>query len=217
MQFEEIVALFPDFLDDKLSQRQRQWVDEALQDSEELRIALASLVDLRQAKTQWVDEDIPNWHRTAFVARAKHKSTHWMNWLSLATSMAAIFLVVFRIQIVSNSDGYQVSFGEQIDKVTFRTQAYAYLDDWQAEQVAYLDHRLLEFENKQLQQNQQVMTATLDFNRDERRKDLNQLTSYFVQQRSRDLILTELQYKKLYESQTKDRQAIDTLYASIDK
>ena len=217
MQYEEIVALLPDFLDEKLSRRQRQWVSDALQGSEELRQALASLEDLRQAHSQWIDEDVPNWHRTAFAARVQHKTTNWMNWFSLATSIAAIFLVVFRIQIVSNSDGYQVSFGEQIDKVAFRKQADSYLDDWQAEQLAYLDHRFLEFENQQLQQNQQVMSAALDFSRDERHKDLNQLTSYFLQQRSMDIVQTQSQYQELYTFQTEDREAIQTLYASIEK
>lgn len=166
---------------------------------------------------QWLDEEVPEWHRTAFAARVQHKSTNWMNWISFATSMAAIFLVLFRIQIVSNSDGYQVSFGEQTDKVTFRRQADAYLDDWQAEQIAFIDHRLLEFENQQLQQNQQVMTAALDFTRDERRNDLNQLTSYFLQQRTKDRVRSQSQYRHLVDSQAEDRQAIDTLYASIDQ
>jgi len=217
MQYKEIVALLPEYLNGTLSQRQNQWVSEALQGSEELRKALASLEDLNQAQNNWVDEEIPNWHRTAFAARVPHKPTNWMNWISLATSMAAIFLVVFRIQIVSNTDGYQVSFGEQIDKVAFRTQAEAYLDDWQIEQTAYLDHRFLEFENQQLQQNQQVMTAALDYSRDERRKDLNQLTNYFVQQRSKDRNKSQAQYRQLIDSQTQDRQAIETLYASIEK
>ena len=217
MQYEEIVALLPDFLDGSLSQRQRQWISEELEGSEELRKALASLEDLRLAETQWTDETVPNWHRTAFAARVKNKSTNWMNWISLATSMAAIFLVVFRIQVVSNNDGYQVSFGEQIDKVAFRKQAEVYLDDWQAERTAYLDHWLLEFENKQLIQNQQVMSTALNFNRDERRQDLNQLTSFFLQQRSRDMVQTRSKYKQLLDTQTEDRQAIETLYASIDK
>ncbi len=216
MQYEETVALLPDYLDNKLSQRQNQWVTEALDSSEELCKALASLEDLHQAKKQWQDEEVPNWHRTAFAARVQHKPIHWMNWISMATSMAAIFLVVFRIQVVSNVDGYQVSFGEQIDNVAFRKQAEAYLDDWQIEQTAYLDHRFLEFENQQLQQNQQVMTAALDFNRGERRDELNQLTSYFVQQRSIDKAKSQIRYRQLYENQTEDREAIQTLYASIE-
>jgi len=216
MQYEEIVALLPDYLDNKLSKRQNQWVTEALNSSEDLRKALASLEDLHQAKKQWHDEEIPNWHRTAFAARVQHKPIHWMNWISMATSMAAIFLVVFRIQVVSNVDGYQVSFGEQIDKVAFRKQAESYLDDWQMEQTAFLDHRFLEFENQQLLQNQQVMTAALDFNRDERRNDLNQLTSYFVQQRSIDKANSQTRYRQLYANQTEDREAIQTLYASIE-
>ena len=123
MQYEDIVALLPDYIDNKLSKREEQWVSESLQNSEQLRQALASLEDLHQAKTHWTDEEVPNWHRTAFMARKPKNATTWMNWFSMATSMAAILLVVFRVQIVSNNDGYQVSFGEQTDRATFKKQA----------------------------------------------------------------------------------------------
>jgi len=216
-QYEEIVALLPDYLDNKLSSRERQWIDEALENSDELRSALSSLQDLHQAKSSWRDEQVPEWHRTAFAARVQKKSNNWMNWVSFATSVAAILLVVFRIQVVSNTDGYQVSFGASTDKVAFKRQADAYLDDWQAEQIAYMDHRMLEFENVQLQQNQQLMAAALNVNRKERRQDINQLTNYFVKQQTSDRVLTQTQYKKLFNSQTEDRQAIDTLYASLEK
>ena len=216
MQYEEIVALLPDYLDKRLSSREQQWVEENLKTSEELRQALASLEDLHQAKMQWSDEEVPNWHRTAFMARKPKRNTNWMNWMSMTTSMAAILLVVFRVQIVSNTDGYQVSFGEQTDRVTFRKQAANYLDDWQVEQVAYIDHRLLEFENEQLQQNQQVMSTAFEFNRTERHNDLQQLTNYFLQQRKSDRVKATNQYKKLFDNQLEDRQDIETIYASIE-
>jgi hypothetical protein len=217
MQYEELVALLPDYLDNKLSQRERQWVTEALKTSDELRRALSSLEDLHQARAGWQDEEVPHWHRTAFAARNRNTSGNWMNWLSLATSMAAILLVVFRIQVVSNTDGYQVSFGDSTDKVTFKRQADAYLDDWQAEQIAYIDHRLLEFENLQLQQNQQFITTALDVNRMERRQDISQLTRYLVKQQANNRLLTASQYQKLYNSQSENHQAIETLYASLEK
>ena len=217
MQYEEIVALLPDFLDDKLSQRQQQWVSDSLDGSEELRSALASLKDLRAAHNQWNDEDVPQWHRTAFAVRPKARTTNWMNWVSLATSMAAIFLVMFRIQVVSNVDGYQVSFGDQINKVAFKKQADIFLNNWQTEQVSYLEHRFLEFENLQLQQNQQILKTTLQYNQDQRHKDLNQLASYFVDQRTQDITQSQQQYRQLFDSQTEDRKSIETLYASLEK
>lgn len=217
MQYEELLPLLDDFLDDKLSKQQKQRISDALQESTELAAALTNLQELRQASQQWVDEEVPDWHRNAFAARVHHRPNNWMNWFSLATSVTAIFLLVFRIQIVSNEEGFRVSFGDQIDKVAFREHADNYLNDWQEEQVAYFDLRLLEFENQQLQQSQQSMTAALEFNRGERYKDLNQLTSYFLQQRSRDLMQTQSQYLQLVDSQSEDRQAIDKLYASIEK
>ena len=99
---------------------------------------------------------------------------------------------------------------------TLETLANAYLDDLQAEQLAYLEHRFLEFENQQLQQNQKVLRTALEYNRDERRQDLNQLTGYLVQQRNNDLVQYQSQYNQLLASQSEDHKAIKTLYASID-
>lgn len=217
MQYDEIVALLPDYIENKLSNRERQWVEESLQDSEELRLSLASLKDLHQAKDNWVDEEIPNWNHTAFLARKPKSNSNLMNWFSMATSIAAIMLVVFRVQIVSNPDGYQVSFGAQTDRVTFKKQAANYLDDWQVEQVAYIDHRLLEFENEQLQHSQQLMSTAFEYNRTERHNDLQQLTNYFLHQRKTDRLTTSNQYKTLFNNQVEDRQDINTLYASIEK
>ena len=140
-----------------------------------------------------------------------------MNWLSLATSFAAICLVVFRVQVITNDEGYHITFGGQTEQVAYKKYANNYLDDLQAEQVAYLEHRFLEFENQQLQQNQLVLTSALEFNRDERKQDLNQLTSYFLQQRSSDLVNTQTQYKQILDSQLEDRKDIKSIYASLDK
>jgi hypothetical protein len=217
MQYEHIVALFPDFLDEKLNEKDKQTVIDALDGSNDLQQALLSLKELRYGEQQWTDEEIPNWNRSAYMARAKSKNVHWMNWLSLATSFAAICLVVFRVQVLSNDEGYHISFGDKAEQVAFKKYANTYLDDLQAEQVAYLEHRFLEFENQQLQQNQLVLTSALEFNRDERKQDLNQLTSYFLQQRSSDLVNTQNQYKQILDSQLEDRKDIKSIYASLDK
>ena len=97
MQFEEIVALLPDYLDNKLSPQQRQIVEQELAQSTELNDMLNNLRSLNVAATSWQDEAVPEWHRTAFLARQRTPAqTNWMNWFSLATSFAAICLVVFR-------------------------------------------------------------------------------------------------------------------------
>ncbi|MFT5451271.1 MAG: hypothetical protein ACI9N9_000755 [Enterobacterales bacterium] len=217
MQYEEIVALLPDFLDENLSGKERKIVLDALEGSLELQKLLSSLKVLRSGQQQWIDEEVPAWNRSAYISRAKSKNARWINWLSLATSFAAICLVVFRVQVISNNEGYHISFGDQTEQVYFKKYANDYLDDLQAEQVAYLEHRFLEFENQQLQQNQLVLTSALEFNRDQRKQDLNQLTSYFLQQRSSDLVNTQTQYNQILDSQSEDRKDIKSIYASLDK
>ena len=81
MQYEEIVALFPDFLEDNLSEKEKKAVIDALDGSIELQQALSSLKELRYGQQQWMDEEVPTWNRSAYISRAKPKNAHWMNLL----------------------------------------------------------------------------------------------------------------------------------------
>jgi len=217
MQYEEIVALLPDYLNGQLTDKENQGIHDALQQSKELREALTSIKQLQTSVNQWCDEETPDWHRTAFAARVQQKHSQWFNWFSLATSMAAVLLVMFRVQVISNDDGLQISFGDQFNNATIQRQLNEHLDSWQEEQVAYLDHRFLEFENKQLVQSQQILTAALRYNRDERRQDLTQLTSYLVGQRSKDIRREKNRYQQIANNQQQDREDIKSLYASLKK
>ena len=217
MQFEEIVALLPDYLDNKLSPQQRQIVEQELAQSTELNDMLNNLRSLNVAATSWQDEAVPEWHRTAFLARQrKPAQTNWMNWFSLATSFAAICLVVFRIEIVASSDGLQIGFGEPTTSVAFEQRADEYLQRWAQNQEAYVSQQLMSYENRQLKRDQQIMTSVLEVNREQRKQDIQQLTTYFTQQRNQDLLLTQQKYQELYEFQDQDRQDIRQLYASLN-
>ena len=217
MQYEEIAALFPDYLDGSVSDSQRQKVIDALDSSIELQQMLDSYRELKQGQQQWQEEEIPHWHRSAFLPRPRAKQYNWMNWISMSTSVAAIFLVVFQVQITSTADGVSINFNQQGNQAGFDKTAADFLADWKIEQTAYIDNRLLEYQNLQLKENQQVLTSALEYNRDQRRQDLNQLTSYFLQQRSSDLNKSQTQFRMLLDSQLEDKQAIETLYASIEK
>lgn len=217
MQFDDIVALLPDYLDGKLSAEQRLLVEQELTQSAELNEMLNSLKSLNIAAASWQEEAPPEWHRTAFLARQrKPAQTNWMNWFSLATSFAAICLVVLRIEVVASPEGLQIGFGEPTTAVAFERRADAYLDGWQEAQQAYVAQQLMNFENRQLKRDQQIITSVLEFNRDQRKQDIQQLTTYFTQQRDQDLFLVQEKYQELYEFQDQDRQDIKQLYASLN-
>jgi len=216
MQFEQIVALLPDYLDDNLSAEQRLIVEQQLTKSSELNEILEDLKGLNIAATTWQEESVPEWHRTAFLARQrKPAQSNWLNWVSLATSFAAICLVVFRIEIVTSSDGLQIGFGTPTTSVAFEQRADEYLQRWEQNQQAYVTQQLMSYENRQLKRDQQIMTSVLEVNLEHRKEDIKQLTTFFTQQRNRDLLLTQEKYQELYEFQDQDRQDIKQLYASL--
>lgn len=217
MQFEDMVALLPDYLDGTLSPKLTRMLDEQLQTNVDLQETLATLETIHQGKQSWIDEPIPAWHRTAYLARRQKTQHGWLPWLSMATSFAAILLVLFRIEIVTSSEGVHIGFGEPTTKVALQQQNEEYLNNWRDELQAYVGHRLLEYENEQLRRDQKVMATVLELNTEQRRQDLTQLTSFLAQQRDRDIQLTQSQYQALFDIQDEDRQQLRQLYASLNK
>lgn len=216
MQYEQLVALLPDYLNGSLPDSDRLMIEQQLAQSTELREALSSLQLLEQTRRNWQDEPAPEWHRTAYLARRQKQSTGWLPWLSMATSFAAICLVLFRVEIVASSEGLHIGFGEPTTRVAIRQQTEQYLEDWQEEQQAYVAHKLLEYENSQLRRDQQLMATVLELNKEQRRQDLQHLTAFLAKQRNHDIELTQSQYQALYEIQDQDRKDIRNLYASLN-
>jgi len=217
MQYEDWVALLPDYIDGNLPERQMKLIRQQLEKSPELAEDLSQLMLLQDSGRDWQDEAVPTWHRTAFLARRQKGNPTWLPWLSMATSFAAICLVVFRIEIVTSPEGVHIGFGQPTTPVAIQQQAEQQLNDWRQEQQAYVAHKLLEFENQQLRRDQQVMATVLELNKEQRRQELQQLTSYFAQQRNQDIQLTQSQYQTLFEIQDQDRAEIKRLYASLDQ
>ncbi len=217
MQFEDMVALLPDYLDGNLSPQQTQLIEQELASSADLREALSTLNTLNLGKQHWQDEPVPEWHRTGYLARRQRSNQGWLPWFSMATSFAAILLVLFRVEIVTTTDGLHIGFGESTTKVAMAQQSNDQLDAWREELQAYVGHRLLEYENAQLRRDQQLVTTMLQVNTQQRREDLSQLTTFLAQQRNQDIELTQSQYQALFEIQDQDRQQLQQLYASLNK
>ena len=217
MQYEDMVALLPDYLEGNLSPRQTQLIEQELQTSVELQDALSTLQTLHQGRQSWQDEPVPEWHRTGYLARRQKSKQGWLPWLSMATSFAAILLVLFRVEIVASNDGLHIGFGESTTRVAMEQQSNDQLEAWRNELQAYVGHRLLEYENQQLRRDQQLMTTMLQVNTQQRREDLSQLTTFLAQQRNQDIELTQSQYQALFDIQDEDREQIKQLYASLNK
>ncbi|MEL0034889.1 MAG: hypothetical protein VW882_00595 [Gammaproteobacteria bacterium] len=217
MQFEDMVALLPDYLDGKLSPRLSKMIDEQLKTNVELQDALATLNTLNQGKQSWLEEPVPEWHRTGYLARRQKSNQGWLPWFSMATSFAAVLLVLFRIEIVTSNEGVHIGFGEPTTKVAMQEQNEQQMEDWRNELQAYVGHRLLEYENEQLRRDQKLVATMLELNTEQRRQDLTQLTSYLAEQRDRDIQITQSQYQTLFENQEEDRLQVKQLYASLDK
>ena len=217
MQFEQMVALLPDYLDGKLSPNLAQLIEQQLQTSVDLQNALATLQTLHYGKQQWLDEPLPEWHRTGFLARRQKSNQGWLPWLSMATSFAAILLVLFRVEIVTSNEGLHIGFGESTTAVALEQQNNQNLEDWRNELQAYVGHKLLESENQQLRRDQKLVATLLQVNTEQRRQDLSQLTTILAAQRNQDFQLTQSQYQALYDIQDQDRQQLKQLYASLDK
>jgi ferric-dicitrate binding protein FerR (iron transport regulator) len=203
--------LLLDYLDGKLDTETRASFETSLANNPELQSAWQTLRELQSAGRDWEDIPVPRWSRLAGVTARGDRSRAWgLGWLSLATSMAAILLVVFQAEVLISAEGFNVSFHRGSSGLSEQAleQRLAQLED---KQTAYVAERMDMLEEKTQAMNRQLLTAALNYNREERRQDMKALAASWSRARSSDLMRVD----GLWENQYDDRQALRQLYARL--
>ena len=139
-----------DYLDGKLPPDEYREFEQLLTDDPELQAAWYALRELQAAGRDWQDVQVPRWSRLAGVTA--RPGGGWslsgsLSWLSLATSTAAIILVLFQAQVSVSGNGFAVSFGggaESEAALEQRLAAHA------AEAESALDQRMEVMEKKKI-------------------------------------------------------------------
>lgn len=216
MRCEECGPLLADFVDHNIDPTKAEAIEQHIEQCAACQKDIKQIQRLNDMAMQWRDETVPHWSRADFAIQAR-SGMHWMNWLSLATSLCAVLLVVFKMDIHHDTQGTHIQFGQPANSVTEtastlmdRTELDARLDQFAHMQQIKLENRLDEFELNREEHDRKLLTAALTYSRSQHREDMSQFANYWESARLQDRTENHKAIRRLYSSQQSELQTLKT-------
>ncbi|WP_339857687.1 hypothetical protein [Pseudohongiella acticola] len=201
----EIVA---DHFDRELSPQAREQVQAHVQACEFCRAEIALLAPAQELLRSWQPEAAPEWpapdwtrdhgpasHQPRSTLPKRRPTMSWANagrWLPLAASLVLSVAVLTQTRLDVSDQGWQVSFGSSAAEA----------------QLQQLDVYLAEQASIQQQQNQQMLAAALQEFGDSTTDSLEQMATWFEQQRELDIQRMEAGFQQLLD---RDYQTVSSV------
>ena len=205
-----------DYIEGKAAPVIRARCDEAVQSCAHCRDVHAQALEFYQLAGKWQDQVVPDWNRARFVVPpVRHAHGSWPAWGALAASLAAIMLVVLRVEI-STTNGLLISFGGSQTEARVQELVAAELKAHDAEQELLLDARFDDFAADQLNANQLLLARWQEATRAERRQELGLLMTSWQSQRFEDQQEINNQLTSLANDQIENNQYVNVLLQNAD-
>ncbi len=201
-----------EYLDSTLSPNLSRAFEHAVDHCDECKLMYQNASELQHFQSSWKDQTVPKWHRTEFaVAKRSNNNWGWLNGLSLATSTLALLMVLFRVEMISTDAGFSIGFGGKASQIAMNEQIDEKIQQMALQQVEYLDNRFEENRLQTISDNEVMVKALLQHNRQERRHDMNTLMASWLQQRDIDQNQIGLKVDSIVENQIEQSKTINDL------
>ncbi len=176
-----------EYLDSTLEPSIARAIEQAIDECEHCRTLYHNAIDLQQQAKSWQQATPPDWHRTRFAVQSRQPSRfNWMQTLSLSSSALALVLVLFRVEVISNANGFAISFGGKATETQIAQMVDQKVATLAQQQASYIDTRFEEQQLQRVSDNQAMVESLLAHNRSERRQDMNILMASWLKQRDID-------------------------------
>ena len=209
--------LLQEYFADDLSSFARDELDRHLKTCVDCNAELEKLILAQQHLQQWQDERVPHWDRGLALFRREHRNNQpgtgfWQRWqwFPAAASFAMLCLMIFNVSFVSTGSGFSVSFGGSA-----AAGLQERLDDFQLEQRDEMQQWAARIEQRQDNNNIQLMQAVLDQTQQSTAENFNQIYSYFEQQRIRDLQDMRVSYQQLVDNNYETIRSLEQLASYV--
>ncbi|KGJ92417.1 hypothetical protein [Thalassotalea sp. ND16A] len=204
------------WLDGKLSAEQSMQFEQSISDDDVLRQHLATARFIEQQVHCHEEHEVPSWDRSATFTSNKQPWWQWsgMPALSMAFSIFAICLVVFKVELVMQDNGLLVNFGGQSAKQlpgNVDALVNQRLKEFASEQQTVMAEYVKDIKDDQQDGNLKLATYLLTATRQERQEDMSGFIKYVNEQRDEDAIDQKLRFQKL--EYTLQSQSIENRFA----
>lgn len=200
-----------DYIEGKVAPVLRARCDDAVQHCAHCRDIHAQALEFYQLAGQWQEQPVPDWNRARFaIAPTRQPRGSWPAWTALAASVAAIALVLLRVE-VSTTNGLLISFGGSQTEARVQALVAAELQRHTLAQDLLLEARLDDFAADQLSANQLLLARWQETARAERRQELGLLMTSWQSQRFEDRQEFNSQLTALASDQIESNQYLNAL------
>jgi len=168
-------------------------------------------------------KNVPNWDREAAFS-SEHQP--WWQWralpaMSMAFSVLAVALVLFKVELVIQPEGVMLSFaggGSAQQEARVSALVDLRLREFAAEQQVMLANYATDITANQQESNLQLATYVIGAARQERKEDMSDFISYFNEQRKDENFNQKIKYQQLerkinrtsYQNSVKPKQINNT-------
>lgn len=148
------------------------------------------------------EADVPHWDRASSFYSEKVPFWQWRGLpaLSMAFSMFAIALVIFKVELVMQDDGVLLSFAgdkSQLQQQKMATFVDQKLQSFAQEQQVLLANYAADIKVQQQENNLQLASYIMGASRQERKEDISDFIQYINAQRKDELLDQKIKYQQL--------------------
>ncbi|WOH37569.1 hypothetical protein RI844_19745 [Thalassotalea fonticola] len=190
------------WLEGKLSPSQSLKFEQDIADDEPMQQRLATARFIEQQVHCYEEQAVPAWDRESTF---NSDSKPWWQWqglpaMSMAFSIFAICLVIFKVELVMQDSGLLVRFGgekSQQNTVEVEQLINQRLKEFAAEQQVVLANYATDMKDDQQDNNLKLATYLMSAARQERKEDISSFVKFVNDQRDEDSIDQKLRFQKL--------------------
>lgn len=190
------------WLDGKLSPQQSMQFEQDIADDESMQQRLATARFIEQQVHCYEEQAVPVWDKESTFS---HDSKPWWQWqglpaMSMAFSIFAICLVIFKVELVMQDNGLLVNFGgenSQQNSTEVDLLINQRLKEFAAEQQIVMANYATDLKDDQQDNNLKLATYLMSAARQERKEDISSFVKFVNEQRDEDSIDQKLRFQKI--------------------
>lgn len=219
MQCEETGKYLFEFTEGGLTALERKAVDQHLQQCEPCSSLLNDIWETSLQSANWQDVAVPRWDRKSvffgwYGTPASRAPLPWLNLVSVAASALLLIVVLFRVEVMSNDDGFSIRFAGQnnlVSKGELEQRMAMMQQDYQRTFNTNVDR----LTSQQVATNQLLLRTVLETSRQERRQDLGNMMVLWDFDRQRQNQMTEESLRYLIRNQAEDKRELRDLSQTL--
>ncbi len=209
MRCEDSQLMLFEFAENQLQATDRQSIEQHLQTCDECAALLQDIWEMSLKSANWEDFTPPPASDMGHYVQPIRLP--WLQMVSAFASVLVLVLVIFRLEITSNDEGLNISFGGERERINYSAEMDARFKQFEEKNQAYLTASFDKLSTQQLTSNQLLLSTVLEASRNERRDDMNALMAVWNADQQRQNQLTEESLRFVLLNQARERRNIGNL------